>query len=666
MAIPLDVPDCVCNSTGLPSLELYSVICDTPVEAIPVTQRSHSSRWSSLILLSCRVLRESSLFTINHAGKTQLSTSSFDLITHEPTLAFFRIEKDFVVQIVPSGLSLLDIKTLKTFSRLDSSALHLPRGRFIEKSTQGGHVHHSEPTERPSSTQSELARPIFAVSSGNILKVLCTEKTISGHDLRVVASTELEGDIVALAQIKLPSSADYVLAVAFWNSNSVSIMRIRKLKEGGPSGSYSIVHDRSLTALHDKMSYDTPSAPFCVHNLHLFFSSSDYGSADPFLHIAYGSTDGRLVIDSSRYTLATGELDGVQSSFMDDVVGGILKFVWHPMASYGCLMVNGGDGDFLYVPKSVSPTAAWHRRMLCRPTLMRRRSFMSAIHSFTAPTCALAGATASVSHRSDGGATDDMGPWSILKFIWLETSLLSTQFYPQNASDGKSEQLLLCAGSLRAGDDVSTVHIFSRCCFQFTILEMRILYEGRLVLLLWTKNGTDTTHLAASPPADGAPSVRGVSLQDATTLKVVWERQGDAVWGHPVAISSCPVPRFDEAHARLWSDAFTVVMSNASAVCYAVRIGGTAGGFRDSTVTCTELVRCAMLCSTGIFASLGGEYLLCGCNSSLSVYGWKSHDQDKTIEVRFVEESSVIYNSSKVQNCVMALTFYYNHNICRF
>ena len=61
-------------------LRIFTVISDMPLDIIPITQRSYSNNWSTIVIMTSSSLSESSLFSINHAGKFQAVMEKTDVI----------------------------------------------------------------------------------------------------------------------------------------------------------------------------------------------------------------------------------------------------------------------------------------------------------------------------------------------------------------------------------------------------------------------------------------------------------------------------------------------------------------------------------------------------------------------------------------------------------
>jgi hypothetical protein len=637
---PLDIPDSVCGGAITAALDMFSVICDTAVDAIPVTQRSHSSPWSSLVLMTSRKLRESSLIIINHTGRSQLSMNSFDLINHQESLGFFRIGNDHVLQIVPSELVLLELKTLRkpvNISKFDCSTLQIPRGQVIEKCTQGGF----DSTGRDG--QLGRACPYFAISSRQDVKIFVFENSSAGPVIREIVSKQLESEVSAIALTPLCSSSgsEFLVAVSTWDSGAVTVIHVRGRSV---SGSLPVGRVASYTVVSEFTAFAATPEPECVGEvreranirlLHCFsFPSEQPGVA--LIYIACGSLDGSMTVLRLQHDQKLGQVNNCNDVYREQLCGGIIKFVSHPQDRYqrgsgvsARFIVNGGEGDFLY---SYSGAEGWTRVSLCRPSRLCKRACLTSVHSHVGPFCSFRPAVHLASGVDTPPPSDTCAEVRGLTFAWMETT-----------SCAQTDDLMLCVGSPSPSDVVLSTHIQARVGFDFKVVEMVLVAKSRLLLLLWARNGSCHGEFSGSSITRQSC---GVTLLDAESLETLWDYDGDASVCLPVGVCECPIPSMGCASQNAFLFSFGLVMTNDTVVCF--------GGRRVSDNThvpklhIDELVRFRSLSGLGMFSMLGAGHMVCADAVSIAVYGWEANDLQDHVGMSITEQSVVVNGTVKV------------------
>lgn len=627
---PVEIPDM--KTEGI---NIFSVICDVAVDAIPVTQRSHSSPWSSLLMMTSRKSRESSLITINHIGRIQLSIDTCDLTSKQETLGFFRIGADHVLQIVPSELVLLNLKTLRkpiNTPRYDCIALHLPPDGVIEKCTQGA-VYNAD-------CVSGLGRacPYFAISSRNCVKIYCFVTTSNGPLIREIASKRLVSEVSAMSLTSLPASgqSEFIVAISTWDVNEVNVLHIKQSASngGGVSSSYEIVNDLTLaitdTVLHKGRFQEGTNMRLmqCISN-----PTDLPGSTDIF--VACASLSGSLVVLRLQHT--TEQLiHDKNSDYFDEVPGGIIKVLCHPLENYflgrqgACIVVNGGDSDFLY---SFDTSRRWTRVALIRPSNLHKRMCLTPVHSHSTSLCSLNPTTGSAMSHTKKTPQDACLGLRGLKFAWIEST----------PSADMEDFLLLCVGSLSPSDHVLSTHIKARAGLACRVLEMITLAHGKLLLVLWTRNLNPCTQIT-DLARDLQPS--GVTLFDALSLQTLWEYKGKRVSDQPVGLCECPVPPMGSRMQMVFQSCFAVVMGNDTALCFGV--SQYCGGTNFANVQITNFVRFSVLSGVACFAMLGSCHMVCADNMYAAVYGWTDVDIQDSIEISIAEQSTIALGTNKV------------------
>ena len=237
-------------------LRIFTVISDMPLDIIPITQRSYSNNWSTIVIMTSSSLSESSLFSINHAGKFQAVMEKTDVIFTEPTLAFFRIRRQLLIQVTKGTLNLLQLKNCRhptsgSATTLLVSSLSFPSGSSIQHvAFQSAALWTKESDSCGASAnifnkRSHYNASVFAVSSRNKLVLIQLvegksklEKSNSANDdkeypctMQEVFSHTMSSDIHALAlsenRDEVHGEKKLLLAVTHWDScRSVQILSV--------------------------------------------------------------------------------------------------------------------------------------------------------------------------------------------------------------------------------------------------------------------------------------------------------------------------------------------------------------------------------------------------------------------------------------------------------
>lgn len=313
-------------------LSIFSVICDIPLDIIPITQRSYSNNWSTLVIMSSASLSESSLFSINHAGKFQAVMEKTDVIRTEPTLSFFRIRRYLVIQVTKFTINLLQLKNCRHPSPNSStifpvSSLSFPAGSSIEHvAFQSGSAlwtkenkANRHATSNVFDKRKQYNASIFAVTCRNKLVVIQLVESKSKQEkssvreeqefpctMKEVFSHTMCSDIRALSLSENSEEANgdkkLTLAVSHWDSRR-SIQVLSLLLSNGSCCILSIVNSTDLMRtppLRDMHAGNEGSGatPFhCVHVCPILIAHTDStGTTQERCYIVGGCVDGHLVI----------------------------------------------------------------------------------------------------------------------------------------------------------------------------------------------------------------------------------------------------------------------------------------------------------------------------------------------------------------------------------
>ena len=309
---PLDISD-VSNS-----LQVFTAVCDIPLDITPITQRSYSSVWNTLVIMSSKTLSESSIFTINHSGKFQEVMAKTDISDAEATLAFFRIRQKLVIHATKSKITLLQLKNLRKASSstvlaaCDTSLspyVHFEKVAF--SGVQWQHCGVSKPYNKKLN--------VFVVSSGKkfcVIQVAPDKLKIKKFkandeddysDMREFFSHSMNDDIFAISLLEGSENDNgekrLALAVSTWNSRH-SVQVVSLLMTNGACCITSITNsvDMQLSP-HLRDSYTGNEAisafPFCT--LHIIPTLTQEAVRCERCCVLGGCHDGDVVIFEYEY-----------------------------------------------------------------------------------------------------------------------------------------------------------------------------------------------------------------------------------------------------------------------------------------------------------------------------------------------------------------------------
>ena len=293
-------------------MRVFTVICDVPLDIIPITQRSYSNNWSTAVILSSDSLCESSLFSINHAGKFQAVMDQTDIIDDEATLSLFRLCTHSVVQVTKSYINVLQ---LKNFRRSDLSmkrsitGMNFPSGSFFQNVSSSISLwtkdkHQGVTSKLPNKTTQQCPT-VFAITSQRKLSLIQMTENKSKVDSSITCSMKevythtMQSDIYSLSL-----SEDYeevnrekklVLAVCTWDSQR-SLQIISVLLSKGSCCILSIINSEDMQL--------NPS-------LGDFYAGSESISSLPFKYLHVCPTlQARFMTNKQRCFVVGGCIDG--------------------------------------------------------------------------------------------------------------------------------------------------------------------------------------------------------------------------------------------------------------------------------------------------------------------------------------------------------------------
>jgi len=212
-------------------IRLFTVISNTPLDIIPITQRSYSNNWSTVVIISSDALGESSLFSINHAGKFQAVMAQTDVVGSEATIALFRIRSQLVVQVTRSCVNLLQLRNFQSSmsSTLSVSSLSFPSGSSIQN-VASATAHWTLGDEDGSSskfmnTNGQQNASVFAITSKNkilMMQVIENKSNAKSDTMKEVFTHTMPSDVYSVALSEdleeVNGEKKLVLCVSTWDS----------------------------------------------------------------------------------------------------------------------------------------------------------------------------------------------------------------------------------------------------------------------------------------------------------------------------------------------------------------------------------------------------------------------------------------------------------------
>lgn len=569
---PLDV------GSSLSSLQIFTVVSDVPLDVIPITQRSYSNIWSTAVIMSSSALSESSFFTVNYAGKFQAVIAKTGIIRSEATLAFFRIRRQLVVQVTPSTINVLLLKSFQatdeSISRIAVSSLSFPPGSTAQHVAYpatpwitGDGGGDSAPSSTSFNKRSQYNCSVFAVSSRDkfvliqLVKMKCKVKTTEKNSCdddqeclcaaKEVFSHTLSSDIYSMALSEVTgvenSNAEgekrLVLAISLWSCRR-SVQLISLLLVKGSCCILSIVNSSDMRLSHhlcDKYK-GIESAGFLPFK-YLRVCHTVRASQDERCYVVGGCMDGVIVVFDYEYRQDTCVWSEVNqwSSFVKGGIRDILLLSFFNRDQYvlesqdnndrdsadtlhaSAFIVNGRDADFMYRFKLYADkTSSSH---LCSSVQFSRlirpsshRGQICEVHPFYLPFKK----NAVVAQNNEVYCFVD-------NFLWVTGAAENGD----TSSDGPECLPILCIGSkCTHHTSPAPVTVATKCRrLSFRVLKMIYLNCSTPLSAGTAGRGDRKTYALVmysslhhvSIPGDNPDAIVGVLILDCDTLSTEWE-----------------------------------------------------------------------------------------------------------------------------------------------
>jgi hypothetical protein len=555
-------------------LRIFTVISDIPLDVIPITQRSYSNNWSTVVIMSSDALKESSLFSINHSGKFQAVMEKTDVIHTEATLSFFRIKRHLVIQVTKTTINLLQLKNFRNTESepsLPVSSLSLPPGSSIQNTAFQTALWSKRDANGTDSSYvfNKRNSSMFAVTSRNkVILIQLVEnksKTVRSNkhnekelpcSMKEVFSHTMSSDIFSLSLSEDSAATGgekmLVLAVSCWDSRR-SLQLISLLLSNGACCILSIINcaDMQLTPPLRDMYTDNEAIgdqPFkCLHvrpTLRVCGAVTQERCC-----VVGGCMDGHLVIFEFEYLKDSCVWKEI-NQWSSYVKGGIqdislLNFVNEDQCNVESLdsatpelrldnilhksafIVNGDNSDLLYNFKiSEDRGSCQISSSLQISRALRQSKYRSQICSIHP----LHLSRNSQHKNTDGQATDNEYVY-VDNYLWIATTM------EDGYTAGKTEEdyLSLCIGSKSVYHHLlsSPVTVATKCRHvAFRILNMiylnnptssqgnssRNISRRAYVLIMYSSRSPTRA------PSQDTHNIRiGVQVLDCATLSTIWE-----------------------------------------------------------------------------------------------------------------------------------------------